>query len=102
MMHFIKIHAKPILKGIAQATNALALIVGGLQASGTISMLAPTLALKITLGILALNYVAHMLKPYIPADTPLGTVALPTAVVPAPGAIAAVLATLPNPTAPQA
>ncbi len=102
MLHFIKIHAKPVVKAIAQITNAVALIVGGLQASGVMAMLAPTLALKITLAILALNYVAHMLKPYIPADTPLGAVALPTAVVPAPGAIAAVLATLPNPTAPQA
>ena len=69
MLHFLKINAKPVIKRIAQITNATAIIVGGLQATGTLAMLAPMLNLKITLAILALNYLAHTLKPYVDDTT---------------------------------
>ncbi len=71
MLHLLKINAKPIIKTIAQITNAVAIIVGGLQATGVLTMLAPMLNLEITLAILALNYLAHALKPYVETTAPV-------------------------------
>jgi hypothetical protein len=91
MLRIIKLNAKPIIKRIAQITNVLAIIVGGLQATGVLAMLTPVLNLQITLAILALNYLAHTLKPYVEDDTgtavkavlvaPVAPVVTPTAVV---------------------
>ena len=103
MMHFIKIHAKPIVKAIAQLSNVAAVAGLGLQASGALSALDPKLTAGLTFAIILLNMLAHTLKPYIAADTPVGTVALPTVVVPAPGAVAAAaVATLPPAVTPGA
>jgi hypothetical protein len=79
MLHLLKIHAKQIVKAIAQITNVVAVAVGGLQASGVLTLLDAKLNVEITLGIILLNMLAHYLKPYEEPTTALPTAAVSTA-----------------------
>ncbi len=92
MLHELKIHAKPIIKAIAQITNVAALLAGSLQATGVLSMLAPKTTVLLTLLIIGINLLAHALKNYVEV-----TVDVPAA--PATTATVAVKAVLTAPTA---